>query len=349
MPFNAEFFDKATTLLLQVPGLKDLDTRNSIIHPLGEFAYNLERVPKNPRGDFTTVLRQLANVGQLADPDVPAVTRLLQLAGELAKGSKLAEQVNELARVSEILAAQPDPDPLDFKPEAVIVSDDRVDIEFVEGAHRAARGVAKLLVPDARSRESIGTAWLLSPDLLVTNWHVIACLEDETDKDVLADRVKHTHAVFDLWRASDTGEDAGPLELVTFSKPLDYAVVKLEKPSSRVPFPLAPDAPFVGMRVNIPQYGPGPLRFALRENALVSIDSAKSRLHYLSDTEPGASGSPVCDDRWHVVAVHHAARPIASVQVSGRSYGVHNQGISLAAILKDLTRNPDLRPYLGAG
>ena len=38
-------------------------------------------------------------------------------------------------------------------------------------------------------------------------------------------------------------------------------------------------------------------------------------IRYQTDTEEGASGSPVCNDHWEVVALHHAHGPTLAEQV----------------------------------
>ena len=52
-------------------------------------------------------------------------------------------------------------------------------------------------------------------------------------------------------------------------------------------------------------------------------------LHYTTDTLPGSSGSPVFNDLWQVVAIHHAAGPtIGNVKT--------NEGILMSSIRPNL-------------
>ena len=46
---------------------------------------------------------------------------------------------------------------------------------------------------------------------------------------------------------------------------------------------------------------------AVRNNRL--LDQLPDFLHYETDTEPGNSGSPVFNDQWEVVALHHSGVP----------------------------------------
>ena len=74
-------------------------------------------------------------------------------------------------------------------------------------------------------------------------------------------------------------------------------------------------------------------------------------LHYQTDTAPGSSGSPVFNDQWEVVALHHSGVPRRNSEgkiltVDGRiwtgSMGEHridwvaNEGIRVVAIITAL-------------
>jgi V8-like Glu-specific endopeptidase len=50
--------------------------------------------------------------------------------------------------------------------------------------------------------------------------------------------------------------------------------------------------------------GGGVLRISLYDNELLDYDAR--RLHYHASTEKGSSGSPVFDDTWRLIGVHHA-------------------------------------------
>jgi endonuclease G len=84
----------------------------------------------------------------------------------------------------------------------------------------------------------------------------------------------------------------------------------------------------VGAFVTIVQHPRGKKKqVALRENRIVDV--LDSFLHYEADTEPGSSGSPVFDDRWRVVCLHHA-----SVRAPDRTElgGFVNEGIRVRSL-----------------
>ena len=74
---------------------------------------------------------------------------------------------------------------------------------------------------------------------------------------------------------------------------------------------------------------------ALRENRIVDIPDRF--LHYAADTEPGSSGSPVFNDQWEVVALHHA-----SVPLTGKDEFA-NEGIRISRVCR-FVREAELGP-----
>ncbi len=59
----------------------------------------------------------------------------------------------------------------------------------------------------------------------------------------------------------------------------------------------------------------------------------------VADTEPGASGSPVFNDQWQVVALHHWGSPHREVSVKGKRLdSAANEGIRISAIVADLKK-----------
>lgn len=64
---------------------------------------------------------------------------------------------------------------------------------------------------------------------------------------------------------------------------------------------------------------------------------------YHTGTFAGSSGSPVCDDRWNVVAIHCGASPSDAVPETKRMTSWVNRGVSTSAILADVeARHPEL-------
>ena len=92
----------------------------------------------------------------------------------------------------------------------------------------------------------------------------------------------------------------------------------------------------IGEYVTIVQHPRGEKKqVALRENKIVDIPDRF--LHYAADTEPGSSGSPVFNDQWEVVALHHASVPAPEHRELG---GFMNEGIRISRILKFVRDQP---------
>ena len=57
-------------------------------------------------------------------------------------------------------------------------------------------------------------------------------------------------------------------------------------------------------------------------------------VQYITDTLPGASGSPVFNDNWQVAALHHSGGNIP--EPSTNSIHFRNEGIRIGAIIGDM-------------
>ena len=78
----------------------------------------------------------------------------------------------------------------------------------------------------------------------------------------------------------------------------------------------ATDEVLAGECVSIIQHPKGdPKQVALRKNEVIKLPDDEDRfLHYQTDTNPGSSGSPVFNDSWEVVALHHSGKPAVDSQ-----------------------------------
>ncbi|HEX8527523.1 trypsin-like peptidase domain-containing protein, partial [Allosphingosinicella sp.] len=186
----------------------------------------------------------------------------------------------------------------------------------------------------------MGTGFLVAPGLLLTNHHVLNSL------DVARSATFQLNYRNRLDGSADTAEEF-PLQpdrlFVTSAVAggLDYTFVAIDPavtekygfiPVDRRAYVVAPPAPG-----NIIQHPDGRYQEVVIHDNPVLRDTG-ILLHYLTDTEPGSSGGPVFDNRWRLIALHHAAkRNLDNLSAPGRPPSTYlNEGIKLSAIASDL-------------
>jgi V8-like Glu-specific endopeptidase len=249
--------------------------------------------------------------------DILALThkqaKLRPLLQEIAAGGDAAVA----ARIAELIAPAPvtaTPSPAaptawkgaDGGIEKIIETESTfLDIAFLRRGVELGAGVCRLLVTLSGDKY-YGTAFRIAPDLLLTNHHV---LFDHDHGDAQATAVE---AWFGYER-SFAGLDmpymivmADPASIIG-QKDHDWAVV-------RTADPMPAQAPVIALtgsrpvtvddRVYIIQHpGGAPKKIGMIHNVVRFVDD--DVVQYLTDTEGGSSGSPVFNEQWQIVALHH--------------------------------------------
>lgn len=194
---------------------------------------------------------------------------------------------------------------------------DFLAVGFFEKGTIASRAVCRIITNIGAGRRSMGTGFLVTPSLLMTNEHVLKT----------ADLATRSTAEFN-YQLSGTGatlavERFGLRPDVFFinDKDLDFALVAVEQRSAnRMPLASFGCCPLIGAEgkiivqdpVNIVQHPKGELKqIVIRNNTLLDLPDAPldKYAHYQTDTEQGSSGSPVFNDQWEVIALHHSSVP----------------------------------------
>lgn len=198
--------------------------------------------------------------------------------------------------------------------ERVLGTSDFLGIAFLERGLQVARSVGRVAIRGRTgSPIGYGTGFMVGPRLLITNNHVLGDASQagdsvvEFDYFVRADGSPSTIKVFNLQ----------PEVFFRTDPDLDFTLVAVaEVGASGTPLSaqgwnqLIPDEgkAIIGQWVNIIQHPNGePKQLVLRNNEIV--DTPDRFLTYKTDTSPGSSGSPVYNDQWEVVALHHAGKP----------------------------------------
>jgi hypothetical protein len=179
-----------------------------------------------------------------------------------------------------------------------------VPVSYLEVGLMKARSVAKVRLADGSS----GTGFLIDGGLLLTNNHV---LPD-------ADTARQAVAMFNYQQtaaglSADVDERALlPDELFKTTEADDATVVRVAGAPDQQwgSLPVTAKPVDVGDRVNIIQHPNGlPKQLSFYSNVVAYVGGG--RVQYLTDTEPGSSGSPVFDRDWNVVALHHSGGWVA--------------------------------------
>lgn len=314
---------------------------------------------KNDAFQLTGDLNGLNAVERLADGTIPFEAWLRNAVEELSHidtarvfSRALDELTNRMSSAAPIFEPASVPDLFEVR-EALVHRDDMVAYGFLSAGFEAGRSVARLRVTrydngtitknlEGASQVHQGTGWLLTPDLVMTNHHVVNARIEGQENAKFADfelQAQNALVQFDYDADTTAGESLKTAKLEAFDAKLDYAVLRLESSVTREPLMVNRDRIDVAkdsyIAVNIIQHpNGGPKRVALRNNLI--YDSKFPRLRYFTDTEHGSSGSPVFNDSWQVVALHRASSFVDNVKFQGRLTGWVNEGTQMAAIADDL-------------
>ncbi|WP_027345047.1 trypsin-like peptidase domain-containing protein [Hamadaea tsunoensis] len=303
-------------------------------------------------GDLTTMVfdltTELDRRGRLAD--------LVLAARAVNPGNHL------LAAVAAELFVEPVRQESRTSLEAMLrTADETVDFgDWYANLSRVAARVARIEVPGTNGTMA-GTAFLVGPDLLLTNQHVVQSL---VDRPAYASRARVSFDVVQrvgggrpekgaqYTLATDWLLDASPpspidLDLRQPTAPadpaqLDYAVLRLAEPvgTRRSPLQSVPRGWFTRSDLAAPP-GPGgpllilqypadrPLQLAFQQ--AFEVNANGTRLRHGVATDYGSSGSPCFDARMRLVALHHARDP--------RSVPLFNQAVPIDAIVRRLAAN----------
>lgn len=184
---------------------------------------------------------------------------------------------------------------------------------LAEGADvRRAIGMAEMNLATA---SRTGTGFLIGNGLFITNQHVIGNAQEALACTVTFDRELDPSRI--PLATSTYRLDPARLFVSSPENQLDFAVVALgariagtASPEALGFCPLSPEANkhVLGMNVNIIQHPNGNYKqVAIRNNLLTY--RTQNALLYETDTDLGSSGSPVFNDYWDVIALHHYGQP----------------------------------------
>ncbi len=232
--------------------------------------------------------------------------------------------------------------------ERLIDESDLLPVWFLEQGAHAQRAVARVVLTKPHTVHGHtfppGTGWatgfMISSSLFLTNNHVIP------DKGFL----NKIRLQFNFQLRPDGAEQITESffphhgEVFHTNEALDYTIIRLRTNKTDTN---PTDVVFAGDRwgiiplnetptfrkeqhLNIIQHPSGRRKeVALQNNQLARL--FQNVIRYQADTEPGSSGSPVFDNLWQLVALHHAG---GEQDANGK--WLNNQGIRIDAIIEDM-------------
>lgn len=245
---------------------------------------------------------------------------------EIAKLKRDTAPPAPSARRQSHLARGVRPSSLDY--ERILGTNDMVDVNYLERGLLAARSVGRIILADEAGRlRGYGTGFIVSPSLAMTNWHVLpdadaartALIEFDYQLDVLGEPLpsekfrlrpdiffySHQSLDFALVAVESTGRGGRALR--------DFGWLRLNPDSGKID---------EKEWISIIQHPSGEMkRLAIRENQLLKL--TPTTLWYASDTAQGSSGSPLFNDSWQVVGLHHSGVPARDDQ--GRILGLDDR------------------------
>jgi trypsin-like peptidase len=337
--------------------------------------------PAFPRDQFEELLlrldRNTADYAGASDPYPTVILKTLQSANaqlwwrELLRDAvnaasqdlRLKEFAAAVGFASDILSAQ-DAQlvPLRGKQLELKIKESGSLLDILPWRQRVAEiegRVCRIEFPDLQPH---GTGFLVAPDLVITNYHVIEAVHLANVPSNVAIRFDYKILVDGIsvgpgrcYRlAKDWLVDYSPYSERDFeSEPkgdapedeLDYALLRIAERAGDEP--IGGDSGAAASRhwIEMPttahdfaqdptliiiQHADGkPMQIALDTNAI--IGATTTRVRYATTTLPGSSGSPCFGANWDWVALHHSGDPRHWKQGIKPMY---NQGIPTAAILR---------------
>jgi len=258
--------------------------------------------------------------------------------------------------------------------ERIILGNELQDANYLARGARAAKAVARIKVVNAAGRHvGFGTGFLIAPGVLLTNNHVLPSAA------VAANSIAEFRYELDMEGSAQEGLPFAllPSRLFYTSSALDFTVIAVASSAANRGAMLAEFGvlPLVatlgkvaeGEWLTIVQHPGGERKqVCVRDNRLLKISG--DVLWYSTDTLGGSSGSPVHNNDWYVVALHHSGVPETDsagriLTVDGRVFDdvrddektikwIANEGIRVSRIIDDLSRSMRqhalLQPVFGA-
>lgn len=203
----------------------------------------------------------------------------------------------------------------EFALERVIGENDSVYSNYVEILAEVKRKVCRIVMKKDGRINGYATGFLVSSRLLLTNWHVFNSADDARQSEL------QFEYEYDFAGSIKTPVSFGLKPELFFRsvQKLDYCLLAVDSTDKTGKVPLDDFGylyldPTIGKAMELEylsviHHPNGDYKqISLRENKLVK--KLEQFLWYETDTAQGSSGSPVLNDQFQVVALHHSGVPV---------------------------------------
>jgi V8-like Glu-specific endopeptidase len=212
--------------------------------------------------------------------------------------------------------------------EVIIGEDTLRHVRMLELAVEAAKSVVRI-----GGSRGVGSGFMVASDLLMTNHHVLETASQAAEAEVMFNYQLNREGRPSIVTTSSLDPDA------TFytCEALDFTIVQVRTPPVFGDgVCLRPAAQRVSARVAIIQHPGGHYKKISMQSNFVAYADARV-VQYVTSTMPGSSGSPVFDDEFRAVAIHHSGGTLQQPG-TGAQYR-RNEGTSVIAVLENLQQN----------
>ncbi len=217
---------------------------------------------------------------------------------------------------------------------------------------------------------SFGTGFLIAPNVVITNYHVIEplILEQATFSNVILrfdfkqvdgrviNQGTEYRLVNDDWMIDRSLYLPDNANRLPTPDELDYALLRLDgvpgnEAIGQTPDPISPERGWIKLTDAIYEFVPNtplfilqhpqgePLKLGFDTESIIGVNKNGTTVKYRTNTESGSSGSPCFDINWKLVALHHSGDPA----YEGAQY---NAGTPFSAICARLNRQGLLQNLL---
>jgi hypothetical protein len=196
--------------------------------------------------------------------------------------------------------------------------------------------VCRVEITSKNHSREFGTGFLIAPDVVITNYHVIESVIQQLNSSNIILRFDYKQLadgkIINQGTEYRLVEDDWLIDQSPYAKntpthdELDYALLRVDGTPGKEkigekPDPNSPQRGWIDLPKEPYDFSPGtpllivqhpkaqPLKLAFDTDAIIDINREGTLVKYKTNTEPGSSGSPCFDINWNLVALHHSGEP----------------------------------------